>query len=92
VLAGAGAFQRQRAAYQRVVQRFGDFAFLGNRRVNQVAEVEVAVADVADEEIGMPLASTSATDSSRQSARREIGTQVSVEIARQPGRDWMAAK
>ena len=28
------------------------------------------------------------TDSSRQSARREIGTQVSVEITRQPGRDW----
>ncbi len=40
----------------------------------------------------MPLASASVTDSSRQSASRDIGTQVSVEIALQPGRDWMAAK
>jgi hypothetical protein len=34
----------------------------------------------------MPLASASATESSRQSARRLIGTQVSVLMARQPGR------
>ena len=40
----------------------------------------------------MPLASASATDSSRQSASRLIGTQVSVLMARQPGRLWMAAK
>ena len=36
--------------------------------------------------------SASATESSRQSARRLIGTQVSVLIARQPGLDWIAAK
>jgi len=40
----------------------------------------------------MPLASASATESSRQSASREIGTQVSVEITLQPGLDCTAAK
>jgi hypothetical protein len=40
----------------------------------------------------MPLASVSVMESSRQSARRLIGTQVSVLMARQPGLLWMAAK
>jgi nucleoside-diphosphate-sugar epimerase len=90
VLAGAGAFQAsarapaaRSALGQRVLRVVG---------VDQVAEVEVAVAHVADQVVGQPEASASATESSRQSARREIGTQVSVVMARQPGLLCMAAK
>ena len=52
VLAGAGAAQAQRAADQLRAERLGQHALLGLRRVDQVADVEVAVADMADEEIG----------------------------------------
>ena len=78
--------------HQLVVQRLGDVALFGLVRVDQVAEVEIAVAHVADQEVGQADASASATESSRQSARRLIGTQVSVLMARQPGLLWMAAK
>jgi hypothetical protein len=46
VLAGAGAFQCQGAGHQLVVQGFGGVAFFGAVRVDEVAEVEVAVAHV----------------------------------------------
>jgi len=40
----------------------------------------------------MPLLSASSTDSSKASARRLMGTQASVLMARQPGREETAAK
>jgi hypothetical protein len=49
VLAGAGAFQAQRALDQALVERLGELGLLGLRRVHQEHEVEVAVADVAEE-------------------------------------------
>jgi hypothetical protein len=82
----------QRAGHQLVVQGFGGFAFFGDVGVEQVAEVEVAVAHVADQEVGDAAGIGLATDSSRQSARRLMGTQVSVLMARQPGRLCTAAK
>ena len=72
--------------HQRVVQRFGDVALFGRRRGRSGSQSGSCRRPRGrPESTGMPLASASATESSRQSARREIGTQVSVEMARQPG-------
>src|SRR4051812_29522995 len=49
VLAGAGAFQAQRALDQALVERLGELGLLRLLRVDQEHEVEVAVADVAEE-------------------------------------------
>ena len=54
VLAGAGAFQAERARHQLVVQLLGQRVLLGLVGIDQVAEVEVAVAHVADQEVGQP--------------------------------------
>ncbi len=86
VLAGAGAFQPQRALHHLHVELLHGREFFRIIRVEQVAEVEVAIADVADDQYGMPDASASATLSLMLSARREIGTQVSLLWQRQPGR------
>jgi len=52
VLAGAGAFQPQCARHQVVIELLRGDAFFRLVRIEQVAEVEVAVADVADQEVG----------------------------------------
>src|SRR6218665_2886839 len=51
MLAGAGAVQAQGAGHQLVVQRFGGNALFGVVGVEQVAEVEVAVAHMAHQAV-----------------------------------------
>lgn len=51
VRAGAGATQAQRAVHQLVTQGLGHFALFRQGGVDQVAEVEVVVAHMADEGI-----------------------------------------
>ena len=48
MFAGAGAVQAQGAGHQGMIQLFGEGAFFRLGGVNQVAKVEVAVADMAD--------------------------------------------
>ena len=52
MLAGARAFQTQRARDQGMIQLFCHFTFFGFAGVDQIAEVEVAVADMTDQEVG----------------------------------------
>ena len=51
VLASASAFERQCPAHQLVVQLFRNAAFFRNVGVDQVAEVKVAVAYVANQKV-----------------------------------------
>ena len=49
--AGAGASQTRGAPHQLVVQRISRHALSWDSRIEQIAKVEVAVADMADEEV-----------------------------------------
>ena len=55
-------------------------------RVEQRHDVEIAVADMADDRREQPVASRSAWVSPTQSASAEIGTQTSVVKTSAPGR------
>ncbi len=90
VFARAGAAHFQRTGDDALVQAFGFLQFLGLGRIEQHRDVEIAVADVAD-------------DRARQVRRhevllrfldafREIGTQTSVVTAWQPGFNCSMAK
>ena len=86
VLAGAGAAHGERAQHQPFVQapRFLELGRLV--RIEDVEQMEVAVAGVADERrSGNGAPALSAFVSTMHSARREIGTQTSVVHARAPG-------
>ena len=52
MLASASAFEFERVVYQLLVQPLGGFALLWLGRVDQVGDVEVAVAHVADDVVG----------------------------------------
>ncbi|MPM54589.1 hypothetical protein SDC9_101367 [bioreactor metagenome] len=52
VLAGAGAAQADGALHQLAVECLGLHALFGHFRVDQIAEVEIAVTHVADQEVG----------------------------------------
>ena len=72
--------------HQLHVELLGDLALLGLGRVDQVGDVEVAVADVADDVVLQAARRSASSDAFvTDSARREIGTQVSVVTVRQPG-------
>jgi hypothetical protein len=95
MLAGAGALCQlpvQRASHQLVVQHLGGFALLGLVGVDQVAEVEVAVAHVARPGsragrcIGLGHRVEQAVG---QAADRHAGVGADGAAA---GRLWMAAK
>ena len=73
MLAGAGAFQAERAVHQLVVQRLGRFALFGLARVDRIADVEITVIDMADQEVrnatGVGLGDRQAFDFASAEAR-----------------------
>ena len=58
----------------------------GSFDVDQHQDVEIAVADMADDRRDQPISAMSASVSATHSASREIGTQTSVDRPRAPGR------
>ena len=52
VFPSAGAFECQRPRHQRVAQLLGSYALFGCVRVKKVAEMEIAIPDVTDQEVG----------------------------------------
>jgi hypothetical protein len=86
VFAGAGAFHGQRTFNDTLVDPLGFFHVFGVVGIDQHDEVEVAVADVAEEhDRDRRLSARSSLVAAMHSASREIGTQTSVGKARQPG-------
>ena len=87
VLAGAGAVHGQRPLDQALGQILGALDLVGVVHVDQQREMEIAVADMADDRRQQcRLAAMSACVSVTHSASREIGTQTSVAIICAPGR------